>query len=177
MFTRGSDDMFTNAIDIRGKFPDNCEHKPMPDFWFGLGLYHEKQLSRLKGLERKDKGIEYFIPEKLEGMSTTRTEKTRTEKTRTEKTRTEKLIYQPVSSRRHAAFPWMVVELKREAGDEKQCIRQAANAGYTSLMLSERLAAPAHMDPLPIVAFTSVGPKAKIFIAYKAKDRQSVRPP
>ena len=71
----------------------------------------------------------------------------------------------------------MVVELKSEVGDEKECIRQAANAVHTSLMLSERLAARANMDPLPIVAFTSVGPKAKIFIAYKAKDKLSVRPP
>lgn len=162
MLSRGSDDLFTNAIHIRGQFSHNCGHQPKPDFWFGLGLYHEKQLSRLKGLELKDKGIEYFIQENLENISTTRT---------------EKLIYQPVGSRRHAAFPWMVVELKSEVGDEKECIRQAANAGHTSLMLSERLAARANMDSLPMVAFTSVGPKAKIFIAYKAKDKLSVRPP
>lgn len=162
MFSRGSDDLFTNAIHIRGQFSHNHGHQPKPDFWFGLGLYHEKQLSRLKGLELKDKGIEYFIQENLEEISTTRT---------------EKLIYQPVGPRRDAAFPWMVVELKSEVGDEKECIRQAANAGHTSLMLSERLAARANMDPLPIVAFTSVGPKAKIFIAYKAKDELSVRLP
>ena len=162
MLFRGSDALFTNAIHIRGQFFDKCGHQPKRDFWFGLGLYDEKQLSRLKGLELKDKGIEYFIKEELKKISTTRT---------------EKLIYQPVVSRSHAAFPWMVVELKSEVGDEKECIRQAANAGHTSLMLSERLAARANMDPLPIVAFTSVGPKAKIFIAYKAKDKLSVRPP
>lgn len=58
--------------------------------------------------------------------------------------------------------------MKKEFGDEKQCLRQAANASHTSLVLCERLAAKADMDALPMVAFTSVGPKAKIFIAYKA---------
>ena len=154
MLSRGSDDTFTNAVDIRGRLSDGDTHQPRPDFWFGLGLYDEKQLSRLKGLEIKDKGIEYFTRENLEHMNTTRT---------------EKLIYQPVESRKDAAFPWMVVESKHEDRNEKECIRQVANASHTSLMLCERLAARANMDALPIVAFTSVGPKAKIFIAYKAK--------
>ena len=161
MLPRGSDDLFTNAVDIRGLFFDNQRHRPKPDFWFGLGLYDEKQLSRLKGLEIKDKGIEYFTQRKLEEISTTRT---------------ENLIYQPVDARRYAAFPWMVVEIKKEFGDEEECIRQAANAGHTSLMLSKGLAARANMDALPIVAFTSVGPKAKIFIVYKARARLYVRP-
>ena len=117
MLYRGSDDLFTNAVDIRGRFSHNREHKPKPDFWFGLGLYHEEQLDRLKGLEIKDKGIEYFVQKNLEDVSTART---------------EKLIYQPVDSRRYAAFPCMVVELKSEVGDEKECIRQAANASHSN---------------------------------------------
>ncbi len=165
MLFRGSDELFTNAVDIRGRLSHNNKHQPKPDFWFGLGLYHEKQLSRLKGLEMKDKGIEYFTQKTLEDINTTRS---------------EKLIYQPINSKKYAAFPWMVVELKHEDGDEKECIRQVANASHTSLMLCERLAARANMDALPIVAFTSVGPKAKIFIAYKAEtdvdDKLYVRP-
>ena len=74
----------------------------------------------------------------------------------------------------------MVVELKSEIGSEKECIRQAANASYTSLILCERLAALATIDASPIVAFTSVGPEVKIFIAYKseedAEDEVYVRP-
>ena len=125
------------------------------------GLYDKKRLSRLKGLEIKDKGIEYFIQKNLEEMSTTRT---------------EKLIDRPVDWRRYAAFPWMVAEIKQEFGSEKERIWQAANASHTSLVLSERLAARANMDALPIVAFTYVGPKAEIFIAYKANDELYVDP-
>lgn len=72
----------------------------------------------MKGLELKDKGIEYFTQEKLENLS---------------KTHDERLVYQPVNSRRYAAFPWMVDELKPESGSEKQCIRQAANATLSIL--------------------------------------------
>ena len=168
MLPRGSDDLFTNAVGIRGRFSDNQRHRPKPDFWFGLGLYDEKQLSRLKGLEIKDKGIKYFKQRNLEDISTTRTKNLIYQPV-------ENLIYQPVDSRRYAAFPWMVAEIKKEFGDENECIRQAANAGHTSLMLSKRLAVRAKMDALPIVAFTSVGPKAKIFIVYKARGGLYVR--
>ena len=149
MIPRGSDDLFTNAVDIRGRSSHNRAHQPKPDFWFGLGLYDEKKLSPLKGLEIKDKGIEYFIQENLEAISTTR---------------------------KNAAFPWLVAEIKQEFGSEKECIVQAANASHNSLMLSKRLAARANMDALPIVVFTSVGSKAKIFIAYKANNELYVRP-
>lgn len=165
MLSRGSDELFTNAVAIRGQYSKGNDYRPKPDFWFGLGLYNDQQLSRLRGLEIKDKCIEYFTQEKLEDIS---------------KTYTESLIYQPVSSRKYSAFPWMVVELKKEFGNEKECLRQAANASYTSLMLCERLAARAAIDASPILAFTSVGPKAKIFIAYKseqdAEDVVYVRP-
>ena len=162
---RGSDELFTHAVDIRGQFPDGNGHLPKPDFWFGLGLYKEKQLSRLRGLELKDKGIEYLTQKSLVCIS---------------QARTEKLIYQPVKSGKCVAFPWMVVELKKEKGDKEECVLQAANASHTSLMLCEQLAARASRDPLPIVAFTSVGPKAKLFIAYKARkyanNKRYVRP-
>ena len=131
------------------------DYSPKPDFWFGLGLYNDKQLSLLKGLELKDKGIDYFVQKDLEDMS---------------KNRHESLIYQPLVSRRYAAFPWMVVEVKSEVGSEDECIRQAANASHTSLILCERLAEPASADASPIVAFTSVGPVVKIFIAYKSDE-------
>ena len=160
--SRGSDELFTNAVNIRGSLDDNKDYQPKPDFWFGLGLYSQKQLSRLKGLERSDKSIEYFTPENLRNMS--------------EASEVE-LIYQPVKSRAHAAFPWMVVDLKKESGDWDECISQAANASHTCLRLYERLAERAKMKASPIVAFTSIGPKAKIFIAYKDDGNEKyVRP-
>ena len=71
----------------------------------------------------------------------------------------------------------MVVELKKVHEKEKkrekntkECVRQAANASYTCLKLLEMLAAPANMDASPVVAFTSVGPEAKIYITYKSKE-------
>ena len=165
MLSRGSDELFTNTVAIRGQFRDNKDYQPKPDFWFGLGLYNDRQLSRLEGLEIMDKGIEYFTQQKLEDIRTTHT---------------ESLIHQPVNSKKDAAFPWMVVELKKEFGNERECLRQAANASHTSLILCERLAAPATRNASPIVAFTSVGPEAKIFIAYKseedAEDEVYVRP-
>ncbi|KAL9104270.1 MAG: hypothetical protein Q9163_000766 [Psora crenata] len=161
LFSWGSDELFTNAVPIRGRFPDGKDYPPKPDFWFGLGLYNDQQLSRLRGLELKDKGIQHFKQEGLKDMNKTRT-------------KTKRLIYQPVGTRSDAAFPWMVVELKHESGDEKECIRQAANASHASLKLCERLAAKANMPAAPIVAFTSVGPRVKIFIAYKSeKDEES----
>jgi len=119
-----------------------------------LGLYSDKQLSRLKGLEIADEGVRYFSQEKLEDLNTTHC---------------DDFIYKPVKSRKYAAFPWMVVELKKEFGDEHECLRQAANASHTSLVLCERLAAQAAGDASPLVAFTSIGPKAKVFIAYKSE--------
>ena len=159
---RGSDELFTNAVSIRGRFSDGNDYQPKPDFWFGLGLYDDRQLSLLEGLELKDKGIEYFTQEKLEAIRPIHN---------------ENLIYQPVGSRKYAAFPWMVVELKAEfrserecIRQEKECIRQAANASHASLVLCKRLAKPAAIDASPIVAFTSVGPEVKVFIAYKSKE-------
>ena len=97
------------------------------------------------------------------------------------KNHNEDLMYQPINSRRYAAFPWMVVELKPESGNEQECIRQATKASHTSLRLCERLAAPANRDASPIVAFTSVGSKVKVFIAYKSnedvEDEVYIRPP
>lgn len=130
-------------------------HQPKPDFWFGLGIYSDEQLFRLKGLEFKDKGIRYFTQESLKQMS---------------RKYPDEFVYQPVKSMEYGAFPWMVVELKKEFGDESECLRQAANACHTSLVLCERLAAPAARDASPIVALTSIGPEAKLFIAYKSED-------
>ncbi|KAL8830181.1 MAG: hypothetical protein Q9191_001577 [Dirinaria sp. TL-2023a] len=151
----GSDQLFTNTAAIRGPFSDKKPHAPKPDFWFGLGLYNEQQLSRLQGLERSDKGIDHFTQKNLEDMSTNHT---------------KSLAYKPVKSRENAAFPWMVVELKKEKGDENECLRQAANASHACLMLCKRLAAPTKLDTSPIVALTAIGPVVKIFIAYMCEN-------
>jgi len=83
-------------------------------------------------------------------------------------------VYQPVKSTERGGFPWMVVEIKKELGDEEECLRQAANACHTCLVLCDRLAAPAARNPSPIVAFTFIGPKAKLFIAYMDKTADGV---
>lgn len=102
-----------------------------------------------------EKGIVYFMQERLGNMSGNHR---------------NKLIYKPVKKTENAAFPWMVVELKKEGGDEPQCLRQAANASHMCSVLCEQLAAPAAKDAPPIVAFTSVGPNAKIFLTYRSRD-------
>ena len=61
----------------------------------------------------------------------------------------------------------MVGELKAEDGDEAKCLRQAANASHTCLVLHEQLAKLAAKDGPPIVAFISIGPQVKVFITYK----------
>ena len=73
-----------------------------------------------------------------------------------------------MKSKENAAFPWMVGELKPEDGDEEYCLRQAANASHTCLVLYEKLANSAGRDEPPMVTFTSIGPQAKVFITYKS---------
>lgn len=114
----------------------------------------------MKGLELTDKGIKYFIPENLRNIN---------------KRHHGSLVYQPVKSMEYEAFPWMVVELKKEGGDEDQCLRQAANASYTCLKLGERLAASTTQEPSPVVALAAVGPEVKIFITYHSKKGKTVR--
>ena len=145
--------MFTNAIDIRGRLDDDNTHQPKPDFWFGLGLYTDDQLLRLKGMELADKGIKYFTQTRLKET----------------KNGHEAFVYQPVKSKKNAAFPWMVAELKMENVKEAVVLNQAANASHTCLVLCEQLAELGARDVSPIVAFTSIGPQAKVFIAYKSE--------
>ena len=145
--------MFTNAPSIQCKSVDDDDTgawSPKPDFWFGLHLYEDKHLSRLKGLETTDKGIHYFTPQLLDTLSDDQ----------------GALICQPIKSRKYEAFPWMVAELKKKNKKTKECLEQVANGCYTCLKLVERLAV--HMDekPLPIIAFTADGPKVKFFISY-----------
>ena len=140
-------------------------HQPKPDFWFGLGLYDDEQLSHLKGLELADKGIQYFAQTSLKETS---------------QYRHDAFVYLPVKSKDNAAFPWMVGELKPEdPKKERFCLRQAANASHTCVRLCERLAALGGRVGSPIVAFTSIGPQAKLFITYRsgtAEDRCYVCP-
>ena len=145
--------MFTNAVDIRGRLDDDNTHQPKPDFWFGLGLYANDQLLRLKGMELADKGIKYFTQTRLKET----------------KNRHQAFAYQPVKSKGNAAFPWMVGELKKEKEKETVVLNQAANASHTCLVLCEQLAELGARDLSPIVAFTSIGPQAKVFIAYKSE--------
>jgi hypothetical protein len=86
-----------------------------------------------------------------------------------------KFFYGPVKpDKSNGGFPWMVVELKKENGDEKECLRQAANASHTCLVLCQWLAAASARNPLPVVAFTSIGPKAKLFLTYKSEDDEEL---
>ena len=154
---RRSDELFTNAVPIRDKLSDGKPHRPKSDFWFGLGLYNDEQLSRLKGLELSERAIDYFTQNNLTTLNTDHD---------------NNFHYQPSKSNKGAGFPWMVVELKKEFGNERECLRQAANGCHTALCLYERLVFPKTKDVTPIVALTSIGPEAKLFISYKdRKDR------
>ena len=115
MRSRGSNEPFTT---FQGELRNNLTHQPKPDFWFGLGLYDEAQLSLLKGLELKDKGIQYFTQENLATLSDIHR---------------KGLVYRPVRSSSHTGFPWMIVVLKKEPKNkcesarlEQECTRQAA---------------------------------------------------
>ena len=145
------EDPFSNAFAIRGLFPDGRLYLPKPDLWFGLGLYTDQQVARLEGLELKDKGIEHFCQWVLEIRSTTFTPQS---------------IPWPNDDKKNAAFPWMVVEMRNEFGDINQCLRQAANDSHTCLSICKKLAPSADVFVSPIVALTSIGPEAKLFIAY-----------
>lgn len=121
-----------------------------------MSLYTDEQLSELTGLEIADKGIKYFTRKHLDKISTDRR---------------NTFVYQPVKSKVNAvnaAFPWMIAEFKKEFGDEPECLRQAANASYTSYKIIEQLAVPAAKYTSPVVAFTFVGPRAKLFLTYKS---------
>ena len=69
----------------------------------------------------------------------------------------------------------MVAELKKQNGDEPYCLRQAANASHMCLVLCERLAEKGGRDGSPIVAFTSIGPQAKVFISYRSGTAEDPR--
>ena len=118
-----------------------------------MGLYADDQLLRLKGTELADKGIKYFTQARLKETQN----------------RHEDFFYQPVKSKGNAGFPWMVAELKKENEKETVVLNQAANASHTCIVLCEQLAELGARDLLPIVAFTSIGPQAKVFVAYKSE--------
>ena len=63
----------------------------------------------------------------------------------------------------------MIAELKMEDQDKETVVlNQAANASHTCLVFCEQLAELGARDLSPIVAFTAIGPQAKVFIAYKS---------
>ena len=161
--SRGSDEVFTNAVRIRGMLSDGNPHLPKPDYWFGLRLYSDTQLSRLKGLELSDSGIRCFTQENLTSLR---------------EIYHRAFLHQPVSTKKEAGFPWMVVEVKKEGGNEKECLRQAANDCHTAIVFYEQLLKLASRDRTledskpPIIALTAIGPKVKIFIAYRSKNRR-----
>ena len=76
-------------------------------------------------------------------------------------------------------YPWAVVEVKHakvDQADKSFCYRQAANAAAAALQLQESLYKTSHEYPagpglrplafLPVVAFTCIGPKLKVWLAY-----------
>lgn len=64
----------------------------------------------------------------------------------------------------------MVPKDKDEAKEKESVVlNQAANASHTCLVFCEKLAELGARDLSPIVAFTSIGPQAKLFIAYKSE--------
>ncbi len=52
--SRATNELFANAVGIRGVLSDGKAYKPEPDYWFGFGLYSDTQLLRLNGLEISD---------------------------------------------------------------------------------------------------------------------------
>lgn len=79
----------------------------------------------------------------------------------------------------YEAFPWMVVELKKELENEpegeQKCLSQAANASHTCLKLIEQLeTALAIQNASSIVAFTAVGPRAKLFLTYRCEESKGI---
>ncbi|KAK3633290.1 hypothetical protein LTR56_015858 [Elasticomyces elasticus] len=81
-------------------------------------------------------------------------------------------------------FPWAVVEAKRpkRPGDrrspEERCYCQAANAAAAALNIFDSLIQKVvHVCPdevPPVIAFTSVGPHLKVWLAFKQNDGQKM---
>ena len=70
-------------------------------------------------------------------------------------------------------FPWAVVESKKEQTPEKVCFRQAVNAATVALRMFERLLPDKYLgedDNIPpVIAFTTVGQKVRLWLAYCSK--------
>ena len=80
-------------------------------------------------------------------------------------------------------YPWAVVEVKHgqvDNSDTTFCYRQAANATAAALVIQESLWKVSHnslgrripSDLPPIVAFTCIGPKVRVWLTFK--DRKSL---
>jgi hypothetical protein len=76
-------------------------------------------------------------------------------------------------------FPWAVVEAKHAQGkmtDEEFCQCQLANATACAYDLQEKLIKPVdHSCPIdPIIGFTCIGPRVKLWLTYRGDDEKTV---
>jgi hypothetical protein len=73
-------------------------------------------------------------------------------------------------------YPWAIVEMKHSQvspAEVEKCYCQAANASAAALSLQEQLFAPAFgtipKTLSPIIAFTCIGPRIKVWLTYRWK--------
>ncbi|KAL9115200.1 MAG: hypothetical protein Q9227_000994 [Pyrenula ochraceoflavens] len=73
-------------------------------------------------------------------------------------------------------YPWAVAEMKHSSVSQSEvehCYCQAANASAAALTLQEQLLEQAFGDSpeevLPIIAFTCIGPRVKVWLTYRAE--------
>lgn len=76
----------------------------------------------------------------------------------------------------YLSFPWAVVEAKHgqvSASFEEFCSCQLANATAVAYDLREKLLGAGHNVP-PIIGFSCVGPKVKLWLTYRGTDKKIV---
>jgi hypothetical protein len=161
---------------------------PKPDFHFGFSI-HDPARCNLRGFGKNDY-VQNFTIDTLFGLQlkglhcspTTGLEKDVIKK-KTLKLKAGELV------RKHylLCFPWAVVEMKKHEVNESKataetafCYCQAANAASTALAMLENLAQfevhrqnSEHVPP--VVAFTSVGANAKVWLAYSQHTEDNTR--
>jgi hypothetical protein len=77
-------------------------------------------------------------------------------------------------SKDYSCFPWAVVEMKRDDETMERCYCQAANAAAAAVTLHAQLLEKSFGDSSslvpPVIAFTTVGPNVKVWLAYQTSD-------